>query len=131
LGDGFTVLVDETHAAQAEDDAGPIVAALKHRVIDLDVQVRELVVDRRLDGRDKAGKRDGSLRQTPVAEDDGDQAHDQDASEDLTAQMGAARRQFGELNLNRRGDALHQLPPLGRQSAKGPATLGGQLRQGP
>ena len=45
--------------------------------------------------------------------------------------MGTAGRQLGKLDLNRRRDALHQLPALAGQSAKGFTAAGGQLSQSP
>ena len=91
LRDDRAVLVDQPDIAQAKQHAGTVGGTRQDRVVDLDVHVGELAVDRFLDGRHQARQRDRTAREAAVAEHDGDQTHDQNAGEDFTADTGAAR----------------------------------------
>ena len=77
-----------------------------------------------LDHGDEARHGDRPLGEPAVAANDGDHADNEDAGEDLAAHMGAARRYFPELELNRFGHELDELPALRRQSHERPAAFG-------
>ena len=127
LRDDRAVLVDQPDVAQAKQHAGPVGGARENRVVDLDVHVGELAVDRVLDGRHQARQRDGTAGKPAIAQHDGDQAYDQNSGEDFAADAGAARRELGELDLDRRGHPLHQRPAPLRQRKKRLATFGERL----
>ena len=123
LRDDRAVLVDQPDVAQAEQHAGPVGGARQDRVVDLDVHVGELAVDRVLDGRHQARQRDRTARKPAVAEHDGDQTYDQNAGEDFAADTGAARRELGKLDLDRRRAPASPAPCPARATQEAPCHL--------
>ena len=86
------VLVDQPDIAQAEQHARSIGRALEDGVVDLYANVGKLAVDRRFDGGNEALQRNRATAEPSIAEHDGHQADDENAGEDFTADMRAARR---------------------------------------
>src|SRR5262245_48844536 len=93
------------------------------------MEVGKLAVDRILDHGDEAWQRDRTAGEPAIAANDGDQPHDQDPCKNLAADMGAAGRNFLELELHRLWHELDERPAPCRQRHQRSASFG-ELDQG-